>query len=73
MCLWIVDGYPDSASEARDQQGKGSYYKRRRPINSELDPNKTIAEQLDSLRVVDNKRYPAFFHWKDRKYHLYIS
>ena len=73
LCRWFVDEYPNSSSEGIEQQGKESFYARRRPLDSELDPNKSIAEQFDLLRIVDNERYPAFFHWNDRKYQLKIS
>ena len=72
LCRWFVDEYPNSATEAKAQKDEESFYPRRRPRDSELDPNKLLAEQFNLLRVVDNERYPAFFHWNDRKYHLRI-
>lgn len=56
----------------RKQKGQESFYKRRRPQDSELDVNKTIAEQFNLLRVVDNERYPAFFQYRGYKYILKI-
>lgn len=73
ICQWFVDQYPESLSEARQPQGQGSLYPRRRPEDSELDPNKTIAEQFNLLRVVDNERYPAFFELSGRRFYLKIS
>lgn len=73
ICQWFVDHYPESLSEAREQQGRESFYARRRPKDSELDPNKTIAEQFNHLRVVDNERYPAFFELNGRRFYLKIS
>lgn len=55
------------------QEGEPSYYRRRRPKDSELDPEKTLAEQFELLRVCDNKRYPAFFYYRGHKYVLQIS
>jgi UDP-4-amino-4,6-dideoxy-N-acetyl-beta-L-altrosamine N-acetyltransferase len=72
LCRWFVDDYPNSASERTQQQGKESFYARRRPQDSELDPNKSLAEQFNLLKVVDNERYPAFFYWKGRRYQLNI-
>jgi methionyl-tRNA formyltransferase len=34
---------------------------------------KTIAEQFDLLRVVDNLRYPAFFDHRGKRYRLTIK
>lgn len=54
--------------KANKQRGKSTVYKRRRPADSELDVNKSIKEQFNLLRVVDNERYPAFFMHKGKKY-----
>ena len=55
------------------QTGKESFYNRRLPKDSELDINKTIKEQFNLLRVVDNERYPAYFVYRNKKYILRIS
>ena len=51
----------------------GAYRCRRAPADSRLDPGKTIAEQFDLLRVVDNERYPAFFDLRGKRYVLKIE
>ena len=51
----------------------GAYRRRRTPADSRLDPAKTIAEQFDLLRVVDNERYPAYFDLRGRRYVLRIE
>jgi methionyl-tRNA formyltransferase len=56
----------------RKQTGKPSYYPKRTPLDSELDPKKSIAEQFNLLRVCDNERYPAFFSLNGKKYKLLI-
>ena len=50
-----------------------SYYPRRNKNDSILDINKTLKEQFNLLRVVDNKNYPAFFKYKNNKYRLKIE
>ena len=57
----------------QNQQGDESFYTRRVPVDSQLDPHKTIAEQFGLLRVVDNERYPAFVIYKGRKYIIKIT
>ncbi len=52
--------------------GKSTYYRKRTPLDSELKLNKSIAEQFNLLRTVDNKRYPAFFKFKGKEYVLHI-
>ena len=55
-----------------DQAGEPTTHHRRTPKDSRLDPHKTIAEQFNLLRVVDNERYPAFFHHLGHVYELKI-
>lgn len=50
-----------------------SYYKRRTPENSELDPKKSIAEQFDLLRVSDPNRFPCYFYLRGKKFQLSIK
>lgn len=51
----------------------GPYMKKRLPIDSQLDPYKTLAEQFDLLRVVDSERYPAFFDYLGNRYLVKIE
>lgn len=55
------------------QQGEPSYFGRRRPADSMLDPNRTIADQFNLLRTVDNANYPAFFDHRGHRYRLKIE
>ena len=54
------------------QTGKETFYKKRTTKDSQIDINKTIEEQFNLLRVVDNERYPAFFVRNGQKYKLKI-
>jgi methionyl-tRNA formyltransferase len=54
------------------QSGNETFYARRRHKENELDINKTIAEQFNLFRVVDNERYPAHFYFNGIKYILKI-
>jgi methionyl-tRNA formyltransferase len=54
------------------QSGEESFYPRRRYKENELDVNKSIAEQFNLLRVVDNERYPAHFQLNGKNYILKI-
>ncbi len=69
---WVCD-YPAVLQTARSQEGPGSTYPRRRPEDSRLDPKKTLAEQFNLLRVVDNENYPAFFEVNGRRYRIRID
>lgn len=73
LCLRFINEYPFIASTGRCQTGQPSSYRRRTPADSRLDPNRTIAEQFNLLRVVDNDRYPAFFEIGGTRYVIRIS
>tara|TARA_E500000318_G_scaffold111120_1_gene128577 strand:+ start:11908 stop:13125 length:1218 start_codon:yes stop_codon:yes gene_type:complete len=73
MCRQWVQAYPAIAESARHQEAGGSIYARRRPADSRLDPSKTLAEQFNLLRVVDNESYPAFFEFNGRRYRIRID
>jgi UDP-2,4-diacetamido-2,4,6-trideoxy-beta-L-altropyranose hydrolase len=73
LCLEWLDRYADVLEQARPQQGEASHYHRRRPADSQLDPQCSLAEQLNLLRVVDNQRYPAFLELRGRRYELLIQ
>lgn len=67
----FIASYPDVKGEK--QVGESTFYDRRTPKDSELDINKTIKEQFNLLRIVDNQRYPAHFTINGEKYILKIS
>lgn len=58
--------------KSNKQNGESSYYPRRKPDASELKLGKSLKNQINLLRVVDNERYPAFFKYKNNKYILKI-
>ncbi len=71
MILDYVDKYPNNDSYI--QEGEPTYYDRRTSDDSELDIKKSIKEQFNIFRIVDNNSYPAFFRYKDEKYILKIE
>ncbi|MDR2438720.1 MAG: hypothetical protein LBE12_05035 [Planctomycetaceae bacterium] len=72
MCIEFINRYPEIIETGKEQIGESSYYSRRTADDSELDINKSIKEQFNLLRVVDNENYPAFFNYKGHKYILKI-
>jgi UDP-2,4-diacetamido-2,4,6-trideoxy-beta-L-altropyranose hydrolase len=72
LCLEWLDRYTEVIGQARLQQGEASHYQRRRPADSQLDPQRSLAEQFNLLRVVDNQRYPAFVEIEGRRYEMHI-
>lgn len=46
---------------------------KRKPSDSEIDPNSSLADQFDSIRVADPQRFPTFFYLRGQKYKLMIE
>lgn len=73
LCRRFVARFPAGAAEGRAQQGEPSYYPRRRPADSRLDPDRTLRQLFNQLRVADPVRYPAFFELAGRRFELRIA
>lgn len=65
----VKDREPSSYS----QNGEETFYKKRTAKDSELNPAKSLKEQFNLLRVVDNDVYPAFFEYLGKQYTLKIE
>lgn len=70
LVLRFIDGYP---LKGKKQKGDATFYSRRRPTDSALNPKLPLSDLFDQLRVADNDRYPAFFEYRGKKYFLRIS
>lgn len=71
MCLSYINNF--DSIEAKTQIGEESFYLKRKPSDSELDIKKTIEEQFNLLRIVDNDDYPAFFNINGQKFKLKVE
>jgi methionyl-tRNA formyltransferase len=58
--------------ERKPQQGQASFYRRRTSKDDRLDPEKSIIENFNHLRIVDNEKFPAWFEYKGHRYILKI-
>ena len=63
----------DEVIPIKQDNSKATYYPKRKPKDSKIDPEKTIADQFDLLRISDPKRYPAFFDYRGHRYNLTIK
>ena len=68
----LIKKYFKKKPEGFVQKGTESFYKRRDHKDSKLDINKTVIENFNLLRVVDNERYPAYFEIDNSKYIIKI-
>ena len=73
MCLSFIEKLLKNELNKEAQNDNGTFYSRRSPEDSRIDPGKTISEQFNLFRVVDNDFYPAFFDYKGCRYSLKIS
>jgi hypothetical protein len=73
LCRGWVKHHQLLIGSARLQSGQATFYPRRRPEDSRLDVEKSIAEQFNLFRIVDNQNYPAFFTYRGRTYLLRIE
>jgi methionyl-tRNA formyltransferase len=71
LMTWALD-HCDSSSP-RPQSGTSTFYRKRSPTDSAIDPNRPLAESFDLLRVADPERYPAFFEHRGAKYRIRID
>jgi methionyl-tRNA formyltransferase len=72
MCIKFIKNY-EIYKTPQEQRGVESFYPKRSAKNSELDINKTIKEQFNLLRIVNNDDYPAFFEIDGHKYIIKIE
>jgi methionyl-tRNA formyltransferase len=61
LCSAFLERYPEIVSQAKPQTGEPTFYPRRRPADSRLNPDLSLRDQFALLRVADNERYPCFF------------
>jgi methionyl-tRNA formyltransferase len=67
MFQCLIQALSDGTLALHEQVGTPSYWRRRAPPDSELDPAQPLANLWDRIRVCDNIDYPAFFRVNGRK------
>ena len=73
LMSWAVENCETVVPVEQDNNVEPTYWPRRTLQDSRLDPNKTLAEQFDLMRVCDPIRYPAFIEINGRKYKLILE
>lgn len=71
MCLSYLNSHEHLSKHA--QSGEASFYPKRTRSDSRLDPDKTLREQFNLLRIVDNNAYPAYFEIDGHRFILKIE
>lgn len=72
MCLEFLEHY-ELYKTPHQQKGGSTVYAKRSAKDSKLDIHKTIHDQFNLLRIVDNESYPAFFEIEGNRYTLKIE
>lgn len=57
----------------QDPSIEPTYYSRRSPADSQLDPAQSIVSQFDRIRACDPNRFPAFFELHGMKYKITLE
>lgn len=73
LMSFAVENFEIINPKKQNEKIDPTYYKKRTPSDSEIDINKNIKEQFDTIRVSDPTRYPSFFYYQGYKYRLTIE
>ncbi|MBK8754226.1 MAG: UDP-glucuronic acid dehydrogenase [Candidatus Competibacteraceae bacterium] len=68
---FAIDNFSKIVPIAQDSRNS-TYYRRRKPEDSRINPEKSILDQFNLLRVADFDRFPAFFNFKGKRYLIKI-
>ena len=66
-CAEILREMKQGVLVLRPQSGMASVNPPRSALDSELDPDRTLRDLWDDIRICDNERFPAFFYIDDWK------
>ncbi|HID45049.1 MAG TPA: UDP-glucuronic acid dehydrogenase [Chromatiaceae bacterium] len=69
---FAIDQFKSIHPQSQPDTG-ATYYRKRTPEDSRIDPYKTISEQFDLIRISDPDRYPAFFDYNGYRYNIHFE
>ena len=73
LIKFAIESFGNLQKYAQDPAIEATYYSKRNPKDSEIDPNKSINEQFDLIRVCDPKRFPALFNHRGETYKIILE
>jgi methionyl-tRNA formyltransferase len=73
LITWILNRFNEIVPVEQDRSVVPTYFPKRNPEDSKLDPTRSIASQFDLLRICDPVRFPAYFELLGYKYKLTIE
>ena len=73
LMSYAVNNYKEYKPIKQNMEITPTYFRKRKPSDSEIDINMTIKDQFNKLRVADHERYPSYFYFLDTKYTLTLN
>lgn len=70
---FAIEAFETIKPEMQGSAVEPTYYRRRTPDDSRVDPSKSIESQFDLIRVCDPQRYPAFFELHGCRYTIRLE
>lgn len=68
-----IERFKEIKPYPQNKETPPTYYPRRTPLDSQIDPAKSISSQFNNIRVCDPNRFPAFFELHGKKYKLILE
>lgn len=70
---FAVNNFGEITPEPQISNISPTYYQRRLPIDSQINPFMSIESQFNKIRVCDPNRFPAFFELNGKKYKIILE
>lgn len=70
---YAVQHFADIQPQDQDSSVEPTYYPRRSPEDSRIDPEQSIASQFNQMRVCDPARFPAYFDLHGHRYKITLE
>ena len=70
---FALASYGHIQSQDQPKDVEPTYYRRRIPQDSRIDPQQSLADQFDLIRVCDPHRFPAFFEYRGQCFALKLE
>lgn len=68
-----IRGMGSVTPRPQDPSIESTYYPRRGPSDSKIDPGKSLDSQFDLIRVCDPDRFPAYFELRGHRYKIVLE
>lgn len=70
---YAVEKFDNVTPQQQDKNIEPSYYPKRTPLDSQIDPLASLESQFDKIRVCDPIRFPAFFELNGHRYTIKLE